>query len=138
MKLENRLHTRFVRDIIPILCSLCFWISSCVCLPLPEGEAVSSLDSITLPAEFSISIYADKVEGARSMAWGSNGTLFVGTKGAGKVYAVTDRDGDFRADRIITIAENLNSPTALHSGTIPSTWVRSTGYCGMTELKRTS
>jgi hypothetical protein len=65
---------------------------------LPAVARDLPLDNIRLPPGFSISIYADNVPGARSMALGSNGTLFVGTRGEGKVYAVLDRNGDHRAE----------------------------------------
>lgn len=68
------------------------------------------LGSIQLPDGFSISVYADGVTGARSMAVGSDGTLFVGTRPQGKVYAVVDSDKDHIADHVYTIAEGLNNP----------------------------
>jgi hypothetical protein len=46
------------------------------------------LGDIVLPPGFSITVYADNVEDARSLALGDNGTLFVGTRSAGKVYEV--------------------------------------------------
>src|SRR5262247_880030 len=51
------------------------------------------LQHIKLPPGFEISIYASGVENARSMALSPNGTVFVGSRSAGKVYAVVDRDG---------------------------------------------
>ncbi len=76
------------------------------------------LKEIKLPLGFKIAMYAENVEGARSMALSPNGTLFVGTfqqrgKAPGKVYAVLDKDGDFKADEVITIAENLNLPNGV-------------------------
>lgn len=71
------------------------------------------LDTITLPPGFSISIYSDEVPGARSMAIGDKGTLFVGTRPEGKVYAVVDNNGDGRADEVITIASGFNSPNGI-------------------------
>ena len=50
------------------------------------------LDRITLPAGFSIAVYAPDVPNARSMARSPAGTLFVSTRQAGNVYAVLDRD----------------------------------------------
>jgi glucose/arabinose dehydrogenase len=47
------------------------------------------------------------------MVIGPNGTLFVGTRGEGKVYAVLDRNGDHRADRVITLAAGLNMPNGV-------------------------
>ncbi len=76
------------------------------------------LKKIKLPPGFKIAMYAENVEGARSMALSPNGTLFVGTfqqggTAPGKVYAVLDKDGDFKADEVITIAENLNLPNGV-------------------------
>ena len=53
------------------------------------------LDQIKLPPGFSISVYATDVPNARGMVLGTRGTLFVGSKGDGRVYAVDD-DGDQR------------------------------------------
>jgi glucose/arabinose dehydrogenase len=71
------------------------------------------LGDIALPPGFSINIYADDVEDARSLALGDNGTLFVGTRSAGKVYAVLDRNHDARADEVITIAAGLDMPNGV-------------------------
>jgi glucose/arabinose dehydrogenase len=76
----------------------------------PEGP---DLQKIKLPPGFSISLYAEKVPNARQMALGSNGTLFVGSRSAGNVYAVVDRDKDNRADEVITVAKGLNMPSGL-------------------------
>jgi glucose/arabinose dehydrogenase len=66
-----------------------------------------------LPPVFRISVFADNVEGARSMVLGSEGTLFIGTRGTGKVYAVVDTNKDYAQDKIITIASGLNSPNGV-------------------------
>lgn len=81
-------------------------ITACSAAELP-------LDRIKLPPGFKIALYAQNVDGARSMALGPNGTLFVGTRGAGKLYAIVDRDQDNKADEIITIASDLNSPNGV-------------------------
>jgi glucose/arabinose dehydrogenase len=70
------------------------------------------LDKIKLPEGFSISVYAE-VDGARSMVMSPSGMLFVGTQGAGKVYAVKDTDGDHIADKKWTIASGLNNPNGV-------------------------
>ncbi|MBI1921712.1 MAG: sorbosone dehydrogenase family protein [Geobacter sp.] len=93
------------------------------CLILPWALALSlihpgnllaepRLDDIRLPPGFSISIYSDKVPGARSLALGKNGTVFVGTR-EGKVYALVDTNRDGRADRVFTIASGLNQPNGV-------------------------
>ncbi|OGQ95856.1 MAG: sorbosone dehydrogenase [Deltaproteobacteria bacterium RIFOXYD12_FULL_57_12] len=71
------------------------------------------LDLIKLPPGFTIEIYAGNVPGARSMAMSPGGTLFVGTREQGKVYAVLDRDGDHRAETVITLGRGLNMPNGV-------------------------
>ncbi len=72
--------------------------------------------AITLPPGFQIRYYAQNVPNARSMALGTDGTLFVGSRSAGNVYAIIDQDGDQQADRVITIASGLNSPNGVAFG----------------------
>ena len=47
------------------------------------------------------------------MALGKQGTLFVGTRKAGKVYAVIDRNKDQSADEVLTLARGLNIPNGV-------------------------
>lgn len=70
------------------------------------------LDKIKLPAGFSISVYA-KVENARSMCLSPAGTLYVGNRSGDKVYAVTDVDKDGVADKVYTVASDLNTPNGV-------------------------
>ncbi|WP_438862358.1 PQQ-dependent sugar dehydrogenase [Neptunicella sp.] len=77
-----------------------------------SGYALT-LDKLTLPAGYKISVYADKVNNARQMALGDNGTLFVGSREAGVVNAVIDSDGDYKADKVIQIASNLKMPSGI-------------------------
>ena len=44
---------------------------------------------------------------------GDKGTVFVGSRDKGSVYALPDADGDGRADRVITIARGLDSPNGV-------------------------
>lgn len=72
-----------------------------------------SLGDISLPPGFSITVYAEDVLNARSLTRGDNGTIFVGNRSGGNVYAVLDDDGDQRADRVLTIASGLNMPNGV-------------------------
>jgi len=83
---------------------------SCVAASDKRGR---QLDLIELPPGFSISIYASDVPNARSMTLSPNGTLFVGTRTAGNVYAIVDRDHDNTADEVITLAHGLNMPNGV-------------------------
>lgn len=79
----------------------------------PQAAPPLPLDQIKLPPGFVIEIYATGVENARQMALGDKGTLFVGSRSAGKVHAVVDQDGDKKGDRVYTIASGLRSPSGL-------------------------
>jgi glucose/arabinose dehydrogenase len=71
------------------------------------------LSTIKLPPGFAIDIYASGVENARSMTLSPQGVLFVGSRNAGNVYAIVDRDKDHRADRVYTIASGLSMPNGV-------------------------
>ena len=68
---------------------------------------------ISLPENFRADIFADIVPGARSLALGDKGTVFVGTRDKGRVYALKDTDGDGRSDRQWTIANGLFMPNGV-------------------------
>ena len=68
---------------------------------------------ISIPEGFSISFYSNQISGARSLALGTNGTLFVGTRSLGTVYALSDTDGDNYAETVRVIADNLNTPNGV-------------------------
>ncbi len=80
---------------------------------LAQETSTPRLDTIVLPEGFKIGLFADSVPGAREMARGDKGTIFVGSMREGKVYAVTDSDGDHRADRVRVVAEGLNWPNGV-------------------------
>ena len=71
------------------------------------------LEKIILPEGFNISIFASKIENARSMALSPKGTLFVGTRGQGDVYAIVDKNRDYKADKVYTIATGLKMPNGV-------------------------
>src|SRR3954466_6532529 len=75
--------------------------------PTPLAELNDNLKRIKLPPGFKIEVYASGIPEARQMAWGDNGTLFVGSFGATNVYAVTDQGGK---RTVKTILKGLNMP----------------------------
>lgn len=85
---------------------------ACVLLPAKAADD-SVVRNISLPSGFSISIYADYIPDARSMALTPDNILFVGSRKAGNVYAVLDNDQDHVADEVITIAKGLNMPNGV-------------------------
>ena len=76
--------------------------------------AAPRLDQIKLPPGFRITVYAESVAGARSLALGERGTLFVGSS-EGSVYAIAPGGGAARV-----IARGLNAPhgVAFHQGAL--------------------
>ncbi len=72
-----------------------------------------ALEKIRLPPGFSIDVYAENVRNARGIAIGSQGTVFVGSRTAGKVHAVLDRDGDAKAEEVLLLAEDLLMPSGV-------------------------
>src|SRR6266403_4837638 len=75
-----------------------------------EAELAAMMKKIKLPPGFKIEVYAPGVLAARQMAWGDNGTLFVGSFGLGNVYAIKDNGGK---KEVNTILKGLNMPTGL-------------------------
>src|SRR5256885_13082127 len=68
-----------------------------------------NLDKIKLLPGFEINLYAE-VPNARSLCWGSKGTLFVGNMGGGAVYGVVDSNKGGKADIVYKLASGLNTP----------------------------
>lgn len=71
------------------------------------------LDKIQLLTGFKISLFSQEVPGARSMTLSPGGVLFVGTRKEGKVYALTDRNGDGKADQVYILAQGLKQPNGV-------------------------
>ena len=71
------------------------------------------LTQIELPQGFHIRVYAKGVPGARSLSLSPDGTLFVGTRSTGRVYALRDEDGNHKAERVIILASGLNRPNGV-------------------------
>ena len=83
-----------------------FGMWACVVTALP-------LDKLAVPSGFKIKVYADNVPGARSMALGDKGTVFVGTRGVGKVYALVPNASGDQSRETLTIAQNLDTPNGV-------------------------
>src|SRR5207302_4253943 len=68
------------------------------------------VDSIKLPEGFKTELWAHGLPGARAMARGPRGKIYVGTRQIGRVYEVTDQGGK-RTVRIV--AEKLLQPAGV-------------------------
>lgn len=88
-------------------------LSAVGCLPDSQPAPDPMLDQIRLPAGYEISVWADSVDNARSMTVSPSGTVFVGTRSAGKVHALLDTDSDGIADTHHLIAEGLEMPNGV-------------------------
>jgi glucose/arabinose dehydrogenase len=71
------------------------------------------LNEINLPEGFKIEVFASNIENARSLEKGTDGVVFVGNRGGGKVYALVDKDLDGKSDNTYVLAEGLNQPNGV-------------------------
>lgn len=90
------------------------------CLLMTPAVAAVPLEHIELPDGFHIEVFSGDVPGARSMVMSEDGTLFVGVRMAGHIYAVQDTDGDYRGDKVYRIDTGLSSSNgvALRDGNL--------------------
>lgn len=58
------------------------------------------LDKLRLPAGFKAEVWASGIPGARAMARGDDGKIYIGTRAIGRVYEVTDK-GTERTSRVV-------------------------------------
>lgn len=82
------------------------------------AEVTENLKKLNVPAGFKVEVYAE-VPGARQMTLGTNGTVYVGTRGK-KVYAVVDKNKDHKADQVVTMMDDLNvgNGVAMYQGNL--------------------
>ena len=84
-------------------------------VPHPPGMTalpVSDIptDKLKVPAGFKAELWASGMPNARSMVEAPKGTLFVGTRFPGNVYAVVEKDGK---REVKTIAKGLHRPNGV-------------------------
>ncbi len=99
-----------------MLTRICFalLLGPIICLSVAvECLGRSQLEKIELPNGFVISIYANNVQDARSLALSPRGILFIGTRKAGRVYAAIDEDKDGKSETVITLFKGLNMPNGV-------------------------
>jgi glucose/arabinose dehydrogenase len=70
-----------------------------------------------LPAGFKAELWATGIPGGREIAEGDNGKFYVGTRGIGRVYEVTDK-GNERTSRVVIDKLNQPSGVAYKDGTL--------------------
>lgn len=64
------------------------------------------IDKIMVPEKYGIEVFVDNIENARAMSFAEDGTLFVGSRNAGNVYAVKD-------NLVLKIDSGLAMPSGL-------------------------
>ncbi|MGB5079653.1 MAG: PQQ-dependent sugar dehydrogenase [Burkholderiales bacterium] len=76
------------------------------------GKAAKELpiDKLKVPAGFKVEVWAEGLPGARSMARGDKGTVFVGTRQLKDVYAVVERGGK---REVKTLLKGLDTPNGI-------------------------
>jgi glucose/arabinose dehydrogenase len=111
MRQSNALNTMILsKTSLPVtfLCVLLFTgLAASGCVQAQQSEPWD------VPEGFQVSVFAENVENARSMALGPQGTVFVGSRTTGKLHAVIDRDGDYQADRVVLLADDLDQPNGV-------------------------
>jgi glucose/arabinose dehydrogenase len=75
------------------------------------ADRTELLQALKLPPGFHIEIAVDDVPGARSMALGEKGTLFVGTQKSGNVFAIASVTNGGR--QVVRLAQGLNWPNGV-------------------------
>ncbi len=71
------------------------------------------LEKLELPEGFSAQVFADQVPNARQLAMGENRIIYAGSREAGVVYAIVDKNKDYKADTVYTIAKDLRMPSGI-------------------------
>lgn len=72
-----------------------------------------AVEDLLVPENFKIELFASNVINARQLAIGDKGTIFVGTRKEGKVYALVDNNHDGKADKQYLIDDSLNMPSGV-------------------------
>ena len=85
--------------------------------PAPKAPGEIPISKIKVPQGFKVELWAHGIANARVMTWGDKGTLFVSSRVAGNVYAVTDQGGQ-RTVKVIAKGLNLPNGIAFKDGTL--------------------
>jgi glucose/arabinose dehydrogenase len=108
------------KNALVVVILFCLIIAFLVLSGIRPAVKSGSLDEITLPPGFKIDVFADALDGSSISYPGPDpgprmmlfvdGVLYVTIPNRGKVVALPDRDGDKKADSIVTFIKGLNKP----------------------------
>ncbi len=83
---------------------------SCLLIFSTSYAKTPALKQLKMPEGFKVEIFAENVPNARHMALGDQGTVFIGSTQAGKVYALVPTKERLAKPQLKIIAKNLNQP----------------------------
>ncbi|MFM8796020.1 MAG: hypothetical protein ACKOFK_04545, partial [Betaproteobacteria bacterium] len=69
-----------------------------------------ALDKLKVPAGFKLELWAHGLPGGRAMARADNGKVYVGTRGIGRVYEITENGGQ---RTVRTVIDKLTQPAGV-------------------------
>ncbi len=78
-----------------------------------SGSLQELIKNLHAPEGFTITVFAENLPNARSLALGDKGIVFVGTGADGNVYAVEDSNNDGVGDKNYTLATGLFMPNGV-------------------------
>jgi glucose/arabinose dehydrogenase len=81
----------------------------------PAGEV--PIDKLKVPKGFKVELWATGMPGGRAMVRGDKGKIYMGTRGLGRVYEVTDA-GDKRTSRVVVDKLTQPSGVAIQGSTL--------------------
>jgi len=85
--------------------------------PIPAAPDKLPTAKLKVPAGFNIEVYAAGMANARSLAEGDKGTVFVGSRLVGNVYAIINKDGK-RSVKVIASGLHRPNGVAFKNGTL--------------------
>src|SRR5688572_18167782 len=98
---------------LPVRLLVCVAFALVACGRCEAAVPVDAVARLVAPPGFSVSVFSDRVPSARAMALSPGGTLYVGSRDPGRVYALRDEDADGRAERVVVVADGLDQPVGL-------------------------
>jgi hypothetical protein len=85
--------------------------------PIPVSADKLPVARLKVPAGFKVEVYASGVANARSLAVSDKGTVFVGSRLVGAVYAIRMKDGKAEVKPLVSGLQRPNG-VAFHKGTL--------------------
>ncbi|QBF82407.1 L-sorbosone dehydrogenase [Shewanella maritima] len=113
MTIKTKRHHRLLNVFRNGLKGLCMSFSVAVVGLSASQHAYADSMTITVTKGFGITLFASDLGDVKQMAIGDKGTLFVGSKKKGTIYALEDGNGDGKVDKRYLIAKGMDYPEAI-------------------------